>query len=55
MDQAAPVDRVLSNIRMEGTVETSVLHSVDLSAATDRLPVDLQKDILNCLGLPGDA
>jgi hypothetical protein len=29
-------------------------NSLDLSNATDRLPVEFQKDILNSLGLPGD-
>jgi len=29
------------------------INSVDLTAATDRLPVDLQADILTELGYPG--
>lgn len=47
-DQLAPVKRLLSNLKEPYTV------SVDLSAATDRLPVELQARILNCMGLPGD-
>jgi hypothetical protein len=30
-------------------------HSVDLSSATDRLPVILQADLLTALGLPGES
>lgn len=48
-DQLAPVRLLLSNLKKPYAV------SVDLSAATDRLPVELQARILNCLGLPGDA
>jgi len=47
-DQLAPVKLLLSNLKEPYTV------SVDLSAATDRLPVELQARILNCMGLPGD-
>ncbi|AIT71973.1 RNA-dependent RNA polymerase [Rhizoctonia cerealis mitovirus] len=48
-DQLAPVKLLLSNLKNPYAV------SVDLSAATDRLPVELQARILNCLGLPGDT
>lgn len=47
-DQLAPVKLLLSNLKDPYAV------SVDLSAATDRLPVELQARILNCMGLPGD-
>jgi hypothetical protein len=33
---------------------SKTLYSLDLTAATDRLPVRLQADILNQLGYPGD-
>lgn len=46
-DQLAPVKRLLSNLKEPHAV------SVDLSAATDRLPVELQARILDCMGLPG--
>jgi len=50
-DQQAPLERLLSNVP-----EGQKLYSFDLSAATDRLPVALQCQILNQLvtGL-GDA
>lgn len=46
-DQLAPVKLLLSNLKEPYAV------SVDLSAATDRLPVELQARILDCMGLPG--
>jgi len=45
-EQHGPVKRLL-----EGGF--SEFYSIDLSAATDRLPVSLQEDILNLLGLGG--
>lgn len=45
-DQLNPVNELLR-------VHSKAI-SVDLSAATDRLPVILQKDILNILNVPGD-
>lgn len=48
-DQLAPVKLVLMNTDPKG----SKLVSVDLTAATDRLPVELQADILERLGFPG--
>jgi len=48
-DQLAPVRLLLSNLKEPYAV------SVDLSAATDRLPVELQARILDCLGLPGSV
>jgi hypothetical protein len=48
-DQLAPVKLLLSNLKSQYAV------SVDLSAATDRLPVELQARILDCMGLPGQA
>lgn len=46
-DQLKPVRLMLEKNK------NSQFYSLDLSAATDRLPVSLQKDILNCLGLCG--
>lgn len=46
-DQLAPVKLILKK-------KTSWVASVDLSAATDRLPVELQARILLALGVPGD-
>jgi hypothetical protein len=43
-DQLKPLDLLLSKVS-----EGQVLHSFDLSAATDRLPIKLQADILNIL------
>lgn len=44
-NQLAPFDKLISNEDLEGVK----FHSFDLSAATDRLPIDLQRDILNLL------
>lgn len=46
-DQVAPVKRLMATVA-PGTR----FYSFDLSSATDRLPVQLQRDILNCLS-PG--
>jgi hypothetical protein len=46
-DQLAPVKLILKK-------KPSWVNSVDLSAATDRLPVELQARILLQLGVPGD-
>lgn len=48
-DQQSPIRNLVKRLP-EGTV----LHGFDLSAATDRLPVDLQGTILNLLGYRGD-
>jgi len=45
-DQHGPIKRLLEKGYSE-------YYSLDLSAATDRLPVSLQEDILNLLGLNG--
>nr|UJQ92445.1 MAG: putative RNA-dependent RNA polymerase [Mitoviridae sp.] len=45
-NQLRPIEELLS-------VHPSHVVSVDLTAATDRLPVKLQADILEALGLPG--
>jgi len=50
-DQIRPVEILLSKVE---PTDSQNLVSVDLSAATDRLPVRLQADILNLLGFPGD-
>nr|UPW42085.1 MAG: putative RNA dependent RNA polymerase [Guangdong mito-like virus 9] len=47
-DQLGPV-RIMLKKEFESVV------SVDLSAATDRLPVKLQKDILNLIGVDGES
>jgi hypothetical protein len=46
-DQEAPLKLLISN-----TPKGTVFHSYDLSAATDRLPLLVQRDILNILA-PG--
>jgi hypothetical protein len=47
-DQNEAFSRVLSKMD-----KTQKLSGFDLSAATDRLPIDLQEDILNLLGVDG--
>jgi hypothetical protein len=61
---------LLSQIRQDGTFDqyrplkslvdthmstNQVFYSFDLSAATDRLPIDFQVQVLNAVGLPGHA
>lgn len=48
-NQVKPLQRLLDLNRSQ-----NVLYSFDLSAATDRLPVQLQVQILNTLGVNGD-
>jgi hypothetical protein len=48
-DQLKPV-----KVMLELHKNSNEFNSLDLSNATDRLPVEFQKDILNSLGLPGD-
>lgn len=43
-DQQAPLERLISKVP-----EGQTFHSFDLSAATDRLPIDIQRDILDFL------
>lgn len=50
-DQIGPFDRLLKTEDL--VMKKQVLYGFDLSAATDRLPIDLQIQILNNLGLPG--
>nr|ALD89100.1 RNA-dependent RNA polymerase [Macrophomina phaseolina mitovirus 1] len=45
-NQSAPLDR-LRQLKREGKLEGQKFYSYDLSAATDRLPVDLQVQILS--------
>jgi hypothetical protein len=46
-DQSAPLDRLIQ-LRSDGFIpETERFYSYDLSAATDRLPIDLQEQILS--------
>lgn len=47
-DQIKPLDNLLSN-----SLPGHKFYSFDLTAATDRLPIDLQVDILNALGING--
>jgi len=47
-DQGKPLDRLLT-LKREGELMGHKFHSFDLSAATDRLPITLQKDILGYL------
>lgn len=53
--QSAPITSMLSKLGVKCTVKTGGkrLQSMDLSAATDRLPVALQEQILNILGFEG--
>jgi hypothetical protein len=44
-DQGAPLDRLLQ-LHRDGVLVGHKFHSFDLSAATDRLPIRLQRDIL---------
>lgn len=44
-DQLKPFNKLILNEDLEGVK----FHSFDLSAATDRLPIDLQRDILNLI------
>jgi hypothetical protein len=44
-DQGAPLARLLE-LQKEGALKGHRFHSYDLSAATDRLPIGLQRDIL---------
>nr|UPW42105.1 MAG: putative RNA dependent RNA polymerase [Inner Mongolia sediment mitovirus 2] len=44
-DQGAPLDRLLK-LKKDGELGDHSFHSYDLSAATDRLPIKLQRDIL---------
>jgi hypothetical protein len=44
-DQGAPLDRLVE-LRKKGELDGHRFHSYDLSAATDRLPIKLQRDIL---------
>lgn len=44
-DQGAPLDRLLT-LKAKGEMGSHLFHSFDLSAATDRLPIGLQRDIL---------
>lgn len=49
-DQIAAFDRVIAN-----KAKAHKLSGFDLSAATDRLPINLQVDILNSLGVDGQT
>jgi hypothetical protein len=54
-DQSRPIVALLDRLNVKCTVKTGGkrLQSMDLSAATDRLPVVLQEQILNILGFEG--
>lgn len=52
-DQSGPVNSLLFNKNTLGVL-VDPIDSVDLSNATDRLPVTLQADILNTIGIDGD-
>jgi hypothetical protein len=47
-DQAKPLSRLVSQFK-EGLLPNVTFYSYDLSAATDRLPISLQRDILSKL------
>jgi len=56
LEPAAEVDSYVGRPRpklaLKGRIQT--VQSLDLTAATDRLPVDLQAQILTILGYPGN-
>jgi hypothetical protein len=54
-DQSKPIIALLKRLDVKCSVKTGGkrLQSMDLSAATDRLPVVLQEQILNILGFEG--
>jgi hypothetical protein len=47
-NQVAPLNRLI-DLRKEGVLGSHLFWSYDLSAATDRLPIDLQAQVLNLL------
>lgn len=47
-DQLKPVNELLAHYTKD-----DIIYSIDLSAATDRLPIEIQGEILTLLGLPG--
>jgi hypothetical protein len=53
-NQRGPLDQLIDKLELQGTKTTQSISSLDLSAATDRLPVDLQAQILSILGVRGD-
>lgn len=56
-DQSLPIKNLLKSLDVNCTIRTDGkrLQSMDLSAATDRLPVLLQSQVLNILGFDGDG
>jgi len=56
-DQEKPLERLIFLHKMKKLLgeEKQLYHCFDLSAATDRLPLQIQIDILNQLGFCGDA
>lgn len=54
-DQLRPLERVLKYLGVHSLKDlgNKRVQSLDLSAATDRLPVELQAQILSELGYPG--
>lgn len=47
-DQKAPLERLQKKL-LSGELAGETIYSYDLSAATDRLPSYIQRDILNCI------
>jgi len=47
-DQIKPL-KILQEKIIKGELQTSAIYSYDLSAATDRLPIKVQRDILSLL------
>jgi ABC-type siderophore export system fused ATPase/permease subunit len=56
-DQSLVVEKFLNKLKVNALsgVKNRQLQSMDLSAATDRLPVKLQAQILNILGYDGNT
>lgn len=53
-DQLAPMKLIIKSLGVRVLTGKHSVQSLDLSAATDRLPVKLQAQILTILGYPGD-
>ena len=52
-NQVRPIKLMLEELSIENFGKFKRVQSLDLTAATDRLPVDVQSQILTLLGYPG--
>lgn len=53
-DQLGPLKRLQKRL-LEGELKTPAIYSYDLSAATDRLPIRVQRDVLSLIFGPAFA